>query len=357
MRKISATILIYPYPWFSERLVHKDVYQFPDAIARAAGSDMKVLKGWLITGQEREGQSQIVLRLALLSNVLLLLLKLPILRLCRQMQTPCFVFFHIAWPTAILAGAVRLLWRGRARVVIKTDLNPCSELSISDGKSIFERFSVRTLRFITDFFAGETSAAVNVLRRLFYQRQVILCRNGIDLTSISNTDSLSRDTDILVVSRFLVEKKGSALYKVVIPQLVNAGLCIHLIGEGAEQFAISTALLGNARVKISEQLQHSQVLQAMKQARIFLSLSLSESFLIAIMEAYAMGCRVMSTPVGVAPDLAEETSNITILSFNVNDIVKRVLEAIGQEQPNVPSRLGGWDDVVENSGLVQQLTV
>ncbi len=356
MRKISATILVYPYPWYSERLVHKDVYQFPDAIARSLKNEMTVLKGWLITGQERDDQSPIVLRTALLVNVLLVLLRLPILRFSSQAQTPCFVFFHISWPTALLVGAVRLVWRGRARVVIKTDLNPNSELSTSGGGSILERFSVRTLRPITDVFAAETSGAVQTLRRLFDQRQVILCRNGIDLSSISHIDSLSRDIDVLVVSRFFVEKKGAALYKEVIPQLLNAGLGIHLIGEGAEQFAISTALRGNARIRVSEQMQHAEVLRAMRRARIFLSLSLSESFLIAIMEAYAMGCRVISTAVGVAPDLAKESSSITIVPFNSDDIVPQVLQAIGQEQPIAPSRLGGWDDVVEDSGLIPQLT-
>lgn len=93
MRKISATILVYPYPWYSERLVHKDVYQFPDAIARSLKNEMTVLKGWLITGQERDDQSPIVLRTALLVNVLLVLLRLPILRFSSQAQTPCFVFF------------------------------------------------------------------------------------------------------------------------------------------------------------------------------------------------------------------------------------------------------------------------
>ncbi len=356
MRKISATILVYPYPWYSERLVHKDVYQFPDAIARALKSEMKVLKGWLITGQERDGQSPIILRAALLLNVMLVLLRLSILRFSSQSETPCFVFFHISWPTALLAGAVRLIWRGRARVVIKTDLNPNSELSTSGGGSILERFSVRALRPNTDFFAAETLGAVRTLRRLFDERQIILCRNGIDLSSVSHIDSRSRDIDVLVVSRFFVEKKGAALYKEVIPQLVKAGLTVHLIGEGAERFVISTALKGNAQVRVSEQLQHAEVLRAMMQARVFLSLSLSESFLIAIMEAYAMGCRVISTAVGIAPDLAKETSSITILPFNADDIVPQVLQATGQEQPIAPSRLGCWDDVVEDSGLIRQLT-
>jgi glycosyltransferase involved in cell wall biosynthesis len=357
MRNISATILVYPYPWYSERLVHKDVYQFPDAIARALKNEMKVLKGWLITGQERDGQSMIVLRAALLLNVLLLLLRLPILRLSSKARTPCFVFFHISWPTALLACAVRFIWGEHARVVIKTDLNPNSELSTSNGGSMLERLSVRTLRTTTDLFSTETLAAVKALHRLFDHRQVILCRNGIDLFSISHIDSASRNIDVLVVSRFFVEKKGAALYKEVIPQLVNAGLDVHLIGEGAEEFAMSTALKGNARLIVSEQLKHADVLRAMRQARVFLSLSLSESFLIAIMEAYAMGCRVISTAVGVAPDLAKETSSIIIVPFNAENIVPQVLQAIGQDQPLAPSRLGGWDDVVEDSGLVQRLTL
>ncbi len=356
MRKISATILVYPYPWYSERLLHKDVYQFPDAIARALKNEMKVLKGCLITGQERDGQSPIMLRAALLLNVLLLLLRLPTLRLSSQAKTPCFVFFHISWPTALLAGAVRLIWRERARIVVKTDLNPNSELATSDGGSILERFSVRTLRPISDFLATETLGAVQALYRLFDPRQVILCRNGIDLSSVSHLDSPLRDIDVLVVSRFFVEKKGAVLYKEVIPQLVQAGLSVHLIGEGAEQFASSMALSGNARLRVSEQLQHADVLRAMRRARVFLSLSLSESFLIAIMEAHAMGCRVIATAVGVAPDLAKETSGITIVPFNADNIVPQVLQGLGQAQPIAPARLGGWDDVVEDSGLIRQLT-
>lgn len=355
MRKISTTILVYPYPWYSDRLIHKDVYQFPKAIARALNVDMKVLKGGVITGQERDDQSPIFLRAALLFNVLLVLLGLPRLFLSSQARTPCFVFFHISWPTALLAGAVRLIWGGRARIVIKTDLNPNSELATRGGGSILERFSVRTLRPLTDFFATETFGAAQALRHLFNDRQIILCRNGIDLSSNVHLDMPPRDIDVLVVSRFFVEQKGAALYKEVIPQLVNAGLSVHLIGEGAGEFAIGTALRGNARLKVSEQLQHAEVLREMRKARLFLSLSLSESFLIAIMEAYAMGCRVISTAVGVAPDLAKETANITIVPFKAVEIVSQVLQGIRKEQPIAPSRLGGWDDVIEDSGLIRQI--
>lgn len=356
MRAISATALIYPYPWHSKRLVHKDVYQFPTAIARALESELHVRTGRLITGQELEDQSPILLRTALLLNSVLMLLSLVGLRLKRHMQAPCFVFFHISWPTALLACAVRLLWGKHACIVIKTDLNPNGALATRGGGSIIERCSVRILRPITNVLAAETSVTVQALRRLFSQDQVILCRNGIDLASMPPVDSQPRDVDVLVVSRFFVERKGATLYRDVIPQLVAAGLSVHLIGEGAEEFSNSTSLQGHAQVKISEQLNHAEVLGAMRQARVFLSLSLWESFLIAIMEAYAMGCRVISTPVGVAPDLAEETSNITIVSFDPDDIVQKVKHGIRQEQPPAPSRLCGWDDVVEDSGLISRLT-
>ena len=353
---ISETILLYPYPWYSERLVHKDVYQFPYAIARALNNECKVLKGPLITGHEREAQNPLLLRLALLLNVLVLLLFLPAMYLSNNAgRAPCFVFFHISWPTAFLASAVRFFWRGRARIVIKTDLNPNSELATRGGGSILERLSVRILRPVTDFFVAETFAAVQSLRLLFNHSQVILCRNGIDLSSFTYADIPLRDIDVLVVSRFCVEQKGAALYKKVIPQLLNAGLSVYMIGAGVEEFAIRTELQSHSHLRFSEQLPHHELLRAMMQSRIFLSLSFSESFLIAIVEAYAMGCRVITTAVGVAPDLSKETSNITIVPFNASEIVTQILQVIRQEQPITPTRLGVWDDVIEDSGLIRLL--
>lgn len=355
MKKVTDTILVYPYPWFGERLLHKDVYQFPMAVARALDCKFLVLKGWLITGEEIDGQSRWILRVALLLNTIFLIVRLAKFYFSRKSLHPCFIFFHLTWSTAILASLMQLIWRDKSFILIKSDLNPESGLATGGESSLLERLSVRMLRSKVNAVIGETGASVKALLGLFGPSQVVLCPNGIDISSIEQNNPIDRNIDVIVVSRFNVVKKGVALYSEVIPELVKAGLSVHLIGEGAEDFSIRTSLSGHSKVKVSEKLQHSDVMLSMKQARIFLSLSLSESFLIAIIEAYAMGCRVISTSVGVAPDLAKSTSNITIVSFNVSDIVKEVMFYINEEDPDPPSRLCAWDDVIEESGLIKGL--
>jgi glycosyltransferase involved in cell wall biosynthesis len=355
MKKITDNILIYPYPWFGERLLHKDVYQFPMAVARALDCKFHVLKGWLITGEEIDGQSRWILRVALLLNTIFLIFRLARLYFGRTAKHPCFTLFHLTWSSAIIASFVRLIWRDRACILIKSDLNPESGLATGDCGSFLEGLSIQILRSKINLVIGETSASTKGLLGLFGSSQVVRCPNGIDISSIQQNNLHNRDIDVIVVSRFNVEKKGVVLYSEVIPELVQAGLSVHLIGEGAEDFSIRTSLSGHSKVKVSEKLQHSDVMLSMKKARIFLSLSLSESFLIAIMEAYAMGCRVISTPVGVAPDLAKSTPNITIVSFEASDIINEVMFYINEEDPDPPSRLCAWDDVIEESGLIKEI--
>lgn len=352
MTKKSATILVYPYPWSSERLKHKDVFLFPSAVAKALGVPLLTQTSWLVTGEELEGQSPLVLRMALLLNCLIALPRLVRVRFKAEAKNPCLIFFHIGWPTALLAIFSRCLWGRRAYILVKTDLNPNSALVTCGAGSFLEYFSVRVLRRMANLLTVETEAATLLLRRIIKgPAQVLHCRNGIDIPS-SLLHSLQRKTDVLVVSRFSVEKKGAALYAKVIPEIVRAGFRVHLIGDGAEEFMRQVFPHTVGQVEISEQLTHAAVLHAMRDARVFLSLSLSESFLIAIMEAYAMGCLIVSTPVGVAPELARETANVKITSFHPDQILDQLMVAITQEQPPIPHNINGWDNVVEKSGLI-----
>lgn len=76
-----------------------------------------------------------------------------------------------------------------------------------------------------------------------------------------------------------------------------------MIGEGPEKHKLLSRIrsLGKQdNIKILDALPRNEVLNLMGQSRILLHTSSFESYGLVLVEAYAMGCQVVSTPVGIA---------------------------------------------------------
>lgn len=118
----------------------------------------------------------------------------------------------------------------------------------------------------------------------------------------------TRPLDILGCGS-LIRLKNWGLWLEVIAMLVrgNPGLKAEIIGEGPERRNLEKQILeyrlGN-HVILTGALSRPHVLEKMRTAKVFLHTSGYESFGYVLAEAAANGCHVVSTPVGIARDLA-----------------------------------------------------
>lgn len=352
----NIVVLVYPYPWYNERFRHKDVFLFPLALSDLLHCQMKVLTGWFIVGSEREGQNKKSLLFALMSNVVLLVLRLLAFRLTDWSASPRFVFFHIGWSTALLAFLCHILWGKDSKIIVKSDFNVNNGIS-KNKRGWLEKAIVGCLNSFTSVIVAETKKSAEALEKIFHGRNtsIVLCRNGLDDRSLPIDFNPARDIDVLVVSRFSVVEKGCNTYALTIPHLVEAGLNVMLVGDSVNNFLLKNGLDKSLHLTSFERLENLEVLRLMKRSKIFLNLSESESYIIALVEACAMGCQVLCTPAGVGPDLAEDVKNVSLISNIPDEIISAVM--LHLKKPCTKSSSSGWTwkEVVRNSAISQML--
>lgn len=130
---------------------------------------------------------------------------------------------------------------------------------------------------------------------------------GLEQQDIPQKLSSERVVDVLGVGS-LIPVKNWELWLRVLRLVANRHprLRAELIGSGPEERRLRalTAELGlEKHVHFAGELPRPEVLARMGASRILLHTSRFESFGMVLVEAAAQGCRVISTPVGVAPEL------------------------------------------------------
>lgn len=165
--------------------------------------------------------------------------------------------------------------------------------------------AVTSLIALSDFHAAQLEAETGM-------RPGAIVPWGIDSTEFGGLLPADNEVDILGAGSFLPIKNWSlwinTLAKIVASKPDVRAL---LIGDGPERKSIQQeiARLGlSANVRLTGSLPRYEVLRLMKSARVFLHTSRFESFGYVLVEAAAAGCRVVSTPVGVAPQLAQTSA-------------------------------------------------
>lgn len=347
-------ILIYPYPWANRRLFHKDVYRFPQVVAELTCANFSSFHGPITTRSENDGKGIILMKLAMAANVLLLLFYLIFLRIFRRDCSYIFVMFHVSIPTTLCSRVIGSLWGSRASIIVKSDLDAYAVDPLYSNSPV-RRWLISNLDGVADVIVGETTKAVDQLRSFFNFSNVVFCPNGLDFRPIENTSTIGRQTDLIIVSRFFDKRKGANLYRAVLPQLLDLGIKIHIIGEGATEFSLQHNFFSHPGLIVTESLQHDEVLRAMADSKIFLSLSIYESFIIALIEAYAMGCRIITTPVGVAEDLAKTSESVSLVSFCPEEILSTTSHVLKFEHTKAPLDSYNWQETVRCSGLLHCL--
>jgi glycosyltransferase involved in cell wall biosynthesis len=352
---IKKTIwLLYPYPWFNKRFYHKDVIQFPKSLATQVGGEFHINRGLLVTGSEREGQSVALIRFALIVNTVHCLIRLVFN--AKDIRNSFYVVqFHISWVTALNCLALRFFFKGRCKVIVKTDLNLCGSLG-RKCPTRSEKIALQVIDRTATAVTGESEAAVEILKQYFTSKKIFLQYNGVDLQSFTGDKGSSidrnRDIDVMVVSRFDVPEKGVDYYKIVVPILVKRGIKIALVGQAVSKVFPGNGLTDKKTLIQHESLAHNEVIQLMRRSKILLNLSISESYIIALVEAVSVGCFVVATKAGVAPDLAAKYKSVVLCDFDPDEIVSNVLNII-YNSGSYPDPVSDWywPKLIADSGI------
>ena len=153
-----------------------------------------------------------------------------------------------------------------------------------------------------------------------------------------------RPVDVLGAGALLPVKNWSRWLRVL--RLVadaQPALRAMLIGAGPEKHALQTLArqldLGQT-VTFAGQLPRAQVLEAMHNSRVLLHTANFESFGYVLAEAAAHGCRVVSTPVGTAPDIG-------VCAGSDTGLATAVLHALTTPATGNSGRVARMEDVAE----------
>ncbi|MCB0736541.1 MAG: glycosyltransferase [Bacteroidetes bacterium] len=155
------------------------------------------------------------------------------------------------------------------------------------------------------------------------QVQFQVIQLGISENNISNQ---IKTLDVLGVGN-LIAVKNYSLFVNVINRLSsqNQNIRAVIIGEGNERIQLEAQIkeLGlQENVKLMGKLKRKETLEAMAKAKVFLHTSSFEGFCMVLAEAAACGCHLVSTPVGIAQEIAHigvnelELANKVQLSLN-----------------------------------------
>ncbi len=156
----------------------------------------------------------------------------------------------------------------------------------------------------------------------------------------------TRSVDLLAVGSFLEVKNYWLMLDVLVLVVKEMpDLQAEIIGDGplfeaVERKALALGLEKN--LKLHGHIERPEVLEIMRESKVFLHTAHFESFGMVLVEALANGCRVVSTPVGIAPEIPEiDTAD------KAEDLAKLVLENLKkpiQTQPIVPLKFNdtGW---------------
>jgi glycosyltransferase involved in cell wall biosynthesis len=162
---------------------------------------------------------------------------------------------------------------------------------------------------------------------------------GVNEGEIPTVLPAERSLDVLGVGSLVAVKNWEKWLKVIALAAQSfPKIQAELIGDGPErarleQMAWQLGLEG--KVRFVGNLQRMEVLSKMRQAKVLLHTARFESFGYVFSEAAMNGCRVVSTPVGVAQEFGR-------VAETIEELVALVLDALGQtvqKQPFLPFKM------------------
>lgn len=130
---------------------------------------------------------------------------------------------------------------------------------------------------------------------------------GVAKSDLPASLPAERPVDVLGVGSLIPVKNWEQWLRVLhLVAAVRPGLSAMLIGAGPEEARLRASAnrlhLGN-NIQFAGEIPRPDVLSRMRESRVLLHTARFESFGMVLAEAAAQGCRVVGTPVGIAPAL------------------------------------------------------
>ena len=172
---------------------------------------------------------------------------------------------------------------------------------------------------------------------------------GIDPQEIPGALSEHRPIDILGCGSFIPLKNWRLwLQTVALCKKSNPNLKAVLIGDGTqraeiEQFAKQLELQDT--VTFAGHIPRSAVFQYMQQSKVFLHTAQFESLGYVLEEARMQGCQLVSTPVGIAPEIAACASTENELSALVLTLLAGPLRKVESNSWTIQDTARGYLDL------------
>lgn len=164
---------------------------------------------------------------------------------------------------------------------------------------------------------------------------------GLGMEDIPSTADSPRSLTVLGCGS-LIPLKNWPLWIMVLAKLVawNPEVRAEIIGSGPEEKKVKRYIERaglSQHITLRGSLLRPEVLRRMKESKVFLHTAQFESFGYVLLEAAACGCQVISTPVGIARDLAR-------CGTSVDELFDQTVKALSVSFPGHPPRLKSMDD-------------
>lgn len=159
---------------------------------------------------------------------------------------------------------------------------------------------------------------------------------------------------IIIVSR-LVKRKGIDLLLEIIPTLFNKlkNIAVIIVGDGPFKDNIEQMIDQNnlREVHLIGELDHSSIASLLRNCDIFINTSLTEAFCMAILEAAACGCKIVSTNVGGVHEVLPNNV-LSLTNIDADEIVESVCRLVNTDSYDITHIVDSvylWDIVAQKT--------
>ncbi len=174
---------------------------------------------------------------------------------------------------------------------------------------------------IVDCIFTLSDTYTNVIKK-FTNKIVITIPNGIDIEKFSNRKTKTRHKDCMTISYIGTIEKRKGIYKlmlatdIMIKEISNIQVVIAGDGPARDDIIKWQNILQSKNVTYLGKISEERKIQILKDSDIFILQSENEGIPIAILEAIASGCAIITTSVGNIPEVVKNNINGILIPHN-----------------------------------------
>ncbi|EJE0812484.1 glycosyltransferase, partial [Escherichia coli] len=281
------------------------------------------------------------------------------------------LIFHLSLRNIVPVLTYKLLFKGE--LICKMDLNTESAIEYSDKSHKINGIKKKLIRMIisrTDQFYVETIRNYNIINKGIFDVPISgklkLMPNGVDaklVREVIKTEGpdVFKENTITIISRHACEAKApNRIFDVidVMSELKLNNWTLQILGYFPTIFTdalrIRALECGVNIICDGYNLELYDVYKRLFKSKMFICLSLQESYCISLVEAAVFNNHIISTNVGVAEDLSLKYGNIKIIENYSKNLLSKTIEKtikndIKIKKASISDRMldsYSWDNII-----------